>query len=80
LGADGKKAIGTTILLQSPKDLARIAAAHPRADFYVPASWIYNMTMPPTHDVRAMSPERVFLFSREVLSSMKTEVELPQRW
>jgi hypothetical protein len=35
---------------------------------------------PPTHDIRALSRDRVFLFSRQVLSTMKTEIELPQRW
>jgi hypothetical protein len=80
LGADGKRAIGTTILLKSPQDVLRLAAARPRADFSLPAAWITSITIPPTHDVHALSRGRVFLFSRQVLSTMKIKIELPQRW
>lgn len=80
LNADGTRAIGTTILLESPNDVLRIAAARPRADFSLPATWITAIEIPPTHDVRALSRDRVFLFSRQVLSTQKTEIELPQRW
>ncbi len=80
LGADGTKAIGTTILLKSPGDLLRLAEARPRADFSIPATWLTSISIPPTHDVRALSRDRVFLFSRQVVSSMKTPIELPQRW
>jgi hypothetical protein len=80
LGADGTRAIGTTILLQSPEDVARLAENFPRADFSIPAEWITGIPIPATHDVRPLSRDRVFFFSRQVISSMKTEIELPQRW
>jgi hypothetical protein len=80
LGADGRQAIGTTILLQSPQDVLRLAEARPQADFSIPAAWLTSIAIPPTHEVRALSHNRVFLFSRQVLSTMKTPIELPQRW
>jgi hypothetical protein len=80
LGADGKRAIGTTILLKSPQDLLRLAEARPRADFSFPATWLTSIMIPPTHEVRVLSRERVFLFSKQVLSTMKTPMKLPQRW
>ncbi len=65
-GLASSEPIGTTLTVSAIADLAELIRHSPQRDFYLPESWL-----PPeeayraTHELRRVSPGRIFLLSRD---------------
>jgi hypothetical protein len=63
-GLNSGEPIGTAVVAQSDADVARIVAAHPTADFYLPARFRLKLDDDAAHDVVAVSGDRFFLLAK----------------
>jgi 4-amino-4-deoxy-L-arabinose transferase-like glycosyltransferase len=79
-GLGSTEAVGSTILLNEPGDLLKIAKAHPETDFYVPADWVAGVDAKDlSHQTFRYSAARVLLLNRAALKR-STGFSIPSPW
>ena len=76
---DSSDPIATAIVAQSHEDVKNLIAAHPYADFYLPAELRGELepAAEQTHRTLAASPDRFFLLAREIPEDKRLQA---QRW
>ncbi len=81
-GLDSREPIATSVVADSDADVAKIVAAHPETDFYLPARFRPALEGVATHELVVVSEQRFFLLSRQKperpVSTMK--FTLPRNW
>jgi len=80
-GLDSDDPIATSVVADSDADVAKIVAAHPEADYYLPTRF-QSMLAPAsatTHDVFKVSNDRFFLLSRRTVATVP-RFRLPADW
>ncbi|HEV2691125.1 MAG TPA: hypothetical protein VGV35_21360, partial [Bryobacteraceae bacterium] len=64
-GVDSDEPIATSVVADGDSDVAKIIAAHPEADYYLPARFRAGLEGAATHELAAVSEQRFFLLSRQ---------------
>jgi hypothetical protein len=81
-GLDSGEPIATSVVADSDADVAKIIAAHPEADFYLPARLRPALEGAVTHELVVASDQRFFLLARQKPERPVSTVRftLPRNW
>jgi hypothetical protein len=79
-GLDSDAPIATAVVAASDADVAAMIAAHPNADFYLPARFRASVEKNSTHDVYAVSDQRFFLMAKQSSQAAAPLFKLPANW
>jgi len=81
-GLDSDDPIATAVVADSDADVAKIVAAHPEADYYLPSRFqaILTGVAATTHDRFVVSNDRFFLLSRQRAEAGAPKFKLPANW
>jgi hypothetical protein len=83
-GLNSADPIATAVVAQSDADVAMIVAAHPTADFYLPARFRATLegAVKATHELVAVSDTRFFLLAKRApeVPPPPTAFKMPSNW
>jgi hypothetical protein len=83
-GLNSGEPIATAVVAASDADVAKMVAAHPDADFYLPTRFRATLegAAATTHQPLAVSEERFFLLARQITQpgSLPARLRLPRNW